>query len=116
MIFAQQPKTQAPAKAVLITTLPGSSRDKAHCLYEYRLVYRQTDAEADGCLMLWQVVGGREPYQVALERDEWRQLVWHCTCPDTIYRRDQNPRHLCKHILGLLEFVPPVERPLARAA
>jgi hypothetical protein len=49
---------------------------------------------------MWEVMGGRDIYQVALERLPGGRLRWHCTCADAIFRCDNGP-HVCKHIRGL---------------
>jgi len=89
--------------AVLITVLPGPTRKRVHGLYQYRLIYRHPEPEAEGCLVLWQVTGGREVYQIALQRDERKQLHWHCTCADAIFRAENEGRH-CKHVKALLSL------------
>jgi hypothetical protein len=114
MSTTQNPESQA--RAVLLSLLPGPDRRRTDSLYQYRLVYRHPDADAEGCLMMWQVTGGRQIYQVALERDDRRQLHWHCTCADAVYRGDKIERHVCKHVRGLAEFAPPVPAELGRAA
>ena len=54
-----------------------------------------------GCVMTWQVTGGREEYQVAAERADDGHINWHCTCPDAIYHeRYRNACH-CKHVQGI---------------
>lgn len=57
--------------------------------------------------MTWEVSGGRLPYQVALERTATGQYRWHCSCADMVYRGEDNPHHICKHVRGLLEAFPP---------
>ncbi|MFL5339027.1 MAG: hypothetical protein ACJ8F7_02575 [Gemmataceae bacterium] len=111
--------TQHPddaARAVLITLLPGPDRKRTDSLYQYRLVYRHPETDAEGCLMMWQVTGGRQTYQVALERDHRQRLRWHCTCADAVYRGELEAHHVCKHVRGLIEFTPPVPAELRRAA
>src|SRR5262245_5430129 len=109
-----EPNSNQISRAVLVAMLPGPDRKRREALYQYRLVYRQPQFEVEGCLLLWQVVGGRQSYQVALERDDRGQLLWHCTCADQIYRGETIANHACKHIRALREFVPAV--PPARAA
>src|SRR5260221_13807299 len=89
------------SRAVLIAVLPGPDRRRTDGVYQYRLVYRQPQSDAEGCLMLWNVNGGRMPYQVALERDDNGNLHWHCTCADHIYRCEREAHHVCKHVRGL---------------
>lgn len=102
------------SRAVLIAMLPGPSRKRSETLYQYRLVYRTLQHDTQGCLLLWHVDGGRQSYQVALERDHQGGLLWHCTCADHVYRCETIAHHACKHIRGLRDFVPAM--PLARAA
>src|SRR5262245_58316660 len=87
------------ANEVAFAALPGPTRKRLPSPYCYHLTYR-ADAEAVGCVLLWDVLGGREVYQVALERLPSGELCWHCTCPDAIYRGDRVP-HTCKHVRGL---------------
>jgi len=54
--------------------------------------------------MLWEVLGGRLDYQIALERAESGDLRWHCTCADAVYRGEYDSRHVCKHVRGLKEL------------
>jgi hypothetical protein len=89
-------------RAVLYTTLPGPSRKREPVPYSYRLVYQSPDPTSQGCALLWEVYGGRDMYQVALERKSNGSLVWHCTCADYIYRADTQANHDCKHIRGLV--------------
>jgi hypothetical protein len=49
---------------------------------------------------MWDVMGGRDIYQVALERLPGGRLRWHCTCADSVYRGEGGP-HMCKHVRGL---------------
>lgn len=93
----------------LVAELPGPSRKRTPAEYRYRLTYRNPTPSEDGCVMVWDVVGGRLPYQIAVERIG-KATRWHCTCADAIYREDE-PHHRCKHVRGLvdtLEAVSPV--------
>jgi hypothetical protein len=87
---------------LLVTRLPGPGRKRSEALYHYRLTYRNPLDDAVGCVMLWEVSGGRLPYQVALERDEAGSLHVHCTCADAIFRAEGEGR-CCKHVQGLLQ-------------
>ncbi|HEY8505392.1 MAG TPA: hypothetical protein VIL46_12485 [Gemmataceae bacterium] len=98
---------------VLLTLLPGPSRKRTYSLYRYRITYRNPHPAEPGCVMTWAVEGGREAYQIALERDEAGRLRWHCTCADAVYRSEQIPGHLCKHVRGLIDCSPPAP-PAAR--
>jgi hypothetical protein len=83
--------------------LPGPTRKRTRSRYTFRLHYRNPRPGTPGCALLWEVVGGREPYQIALERDESGDLRWHCTCADAVYRGEDAP-HLCKHVRGLQQL------------
>jgi hypothetical protein len=87
-------------ETVLFTTLPGPSRKRLESAYCYRLRYRAKEPHLPGCVLLWDVMGGRDIYQVALERLEGGGLRWHCTCADAIFRGSD--RHVCKHVRGLM--------------
>jgi hypothetical protein len=106
---------------VLIASLPGPTRKRTPSDYRYRLTYRNPAPDAPGCALLWEVVGGRLEYQVALEREPSGALRWHCTCADAVYRGEDAP-HVCKHVRGLLELgrrpadAAPPEAPCSGAA
>jgi hypothetical protein len=92
--------------------IPGPDRKRTPKWYDYQLIYRNLLSKGPGCVMIWSVGGGRDQYQVALERTERDELRWHCTCADCVYRRDKNPQHVCKHVHGatkLLEQMPTSE-------
>ncbi|MCS6864054.1 MAG: hypothetical protein RMJ56_09725 [Gemmataceae bacterium] len=64
--------------------------------------------------MTWDVLGGRDSYQIAAERTTDERLEWHCTCPDAVYRSARQPHHRCKHVQGLLAWLHQREtKPLA---
>lgn len=86
-----------------LTLLPGPNRKRSPGLYHYRLAYRNVDCEVPGCVALWEVQGGRMPYQIALERNDAGRHFWHCTCADAVYRAEEQGR-VCKHVQGLLDF------------
>jgi hypothetical protein len=88
------------APEVMFTALPGPTRKRTPSPYCYRLVYRNERLGSPGCALQWDVMGGREVYQVALERLPSGRFRWHCTCADAVYRGENRP-HLCKHIRGL---------------
>jgi hypothetical protein len=88
--------------AVLYTLLPGPDRKRLRSPYSYRLVYRNPDTAGPGCVMYWEVSGGRMLYQIALERDEAGNLRMHCSCADAIFRAEEEGR-FCKHVHGLLQ-------------
>ena len=91
--------------ALLMKVLPGTDRKRTPAMYCYRITYRNPKVEEEGCVMTWDVLGGRGTYQIALERLENRQLKWHCTCADAVYKGEQRG-HQCKHVSGLLECLP----------
>ena len=99
-------KLTQPRPVTITLTLPGPDRKRNWAAYSYRVSYRNPDATLPGCVMTWDVLGGRLPYQVALERTTTGEQRWHCSCADAIYRGDGNPAHRCKHIQGLLECLP----------
>jgi hypothetical protein len=101
-----QPPQPWPTSRVLFTLLPGPGRKRADATYCYRLTYRGADDPAAGCVMTWEVTGGRQSYQIAAERDEKGELRLHCTCADAVFR-DEGVGHRCKHIRGLLAFGSP---------
>lgn len=83
-----------------VANLPGPSRKRKPATYHYVRTYHNDDRTAIGCLDVWEVHGGREVYQVAVEQlaGGWRH--WSCTCPHAIYRAEPLGR-ACKHIIGL---------------
>ena len=96
------PTSNAPHDpTLLLASLPGPTRRRTPSAYLYRLIYRSSGPAEPGCALLWEVVGGRLEYQIALEREPSGALRWHCTCADAIYRGEDRV-HLCKHIQGLL--------------
>jgi hypothetical protein len=111
--------------AVLVLVLPGPDRKRSQRPYCYRLTYHNPDAGSVGCALLWEVSGGRMPYQIAVARDEAGAVHLHCTCADAIYRAEEQGRY-CKHVEGLLEVCrvtaacaaaqPPAVVPVRRGA
>jgi hypothetical protein len=93
---------QQLAPRVIFATLPGPTRKREASPYCYRLTYRNPQPEEAGCVLLWEVLGGRDIYQIALEREESGNLRWHCTCADATYRGEGE--HLCKHVQGLISL------------
>src|SRR5262245_56872603 len=87
---------------VVFTSLPGPTRKRLPSPYCYRLTYENPETSQPGCLLLWDVMGGRDIYQIALERAENGQLHWHCTCADAVYRGERRAQP-CKHVRGLQE-------------
>jgi hypothetical protein len=91
---------------MILKLLPGADRKRRPNIYSYRITYRNPGPAQPGCVMTWEVLGGRLSYQVALERTRSGKLKWHCTCADAVYRGDGQPRHVCKHVQGLIECTP----------
>jgi hypothetical protein len=87
----------------MFTLLPGPSRKRVQSSYCYHLTYRNPESAATGCVLIWEVAGGRLPYQIALERDDAGNLRLHCTCADAVFRAEGEGR-FCKHVRGLLDF------------
>jgi hypothetical protein len=90
------------AAGLVCATLPGPHRRRTRVPYRFRLTYCSTNPTTEGCALLWEVDGGRLPYQIALEREAGGGLRWHCTCADAVYRGEDSPDHRCKHVRGLL--------------
>jgi hypothetical protein len=88
------------ASTTVFASLPGPTRKRAPSAYRYQLMYRNPEPNHPGCVLLWDVHGGREAYQIALERESGGTLRWHCTCADAVYRGEDTP-HTCKHVRGL---------------
>lgn len=88
--------------AELQITLPGPERRRQAHPYTYRLTYANPEQQP-GCQRIWEVTGGRQPYQITLERDARGNLHLHCSCADAIFRKDNEGR-FCKHVFGLLEL------------
>ncbi len=100
------PEMIASPLPCLVTLLPGPDRKRTPALYRYRVKYRNPEPAVAGCVLLWEVAGGRLDYQIALERDERGNLRLHCTCADASFRAEDEGR-FCKHVLGLIEFGRP---------
>jgi hypothetical protein len=83
--------------------LPGPNRKRHPRTYAYRLRLSNPQMRGPGCVMMWEVAGGRAVYQIVLERQETGTLRWHCSCADAVYRGENGP-HVCKHVRGLLEM------------
>jgi hypothetical protein len=106
-----QPK---PALAVITLLLPGPDRKRTYSPYHFRVTYRNPEAAEPGCVMTWEVSGGRDVYQVSLERLAAGGHRWHCSCADAVYRGEDDPKHLCKHVRGLVDSLPTVAPPVYR--
>ena len=103
-----------PCHGMLIVTLPGPDRRRSLAMYQYRVTYRNPTPGEPGCVMTWEVSGGRLPYQIAVERTAGDDLRWHCSCADAVYRGEDNPEHVCKHVRGLIDTLP-VAPPVRKA-
>ncbi len=97
-----EPENLDPKPSELQIVLPGPERKREPSAYVYRLIHINQD-QRTGCQRIWDVLGGRQPYQIVLEKDPRGILQFHCTCADAIYRKDNEGR-FCKHVLGLLEL------------
>ena len=98
-------KLTSPNKMVLLIELPGPTRKRLPAEYRFLITHRGPVQQDSGCVMTWQVKGGRMDYQISLEKtaSAWR---WHCTCADAVYRGDGNPQHQCKHVQALRDTLP----------
>lgn len=83
--------------------VPGSDRRRGMQQYHFRVTYRCEDFYRTGCIITWEVTGGRLPYQAALERTASGNYFWHCTCADAVFRCEPERRH-CKHIRALTKM------------
>jgi hypothetical protein len=92
-----------PGVVALVTALPGPDRKRTVSPYSYRLTYRNPDPQAAGCVMVWEVHGGRAAYQIAVERHGADRLRVHCTCADAVFR-GETAGHVCKHVIGFLRI------------
>lgn len=97
------PHPNEPTSVVLTTLLPGPSRKRTQSAYVYRLKYCNSDPAEVGCVMTWEVQGGRLPYQIAVERKADGRLRCHCTCADAVFRAEEEGR-CCKHVRGFLAW------------
>ena len=94
-------------KLIHTATLPGPDRQRTPKLYRYHLLYQEAEPVKPGCVRLWEVVGGRETYQIAIEREESGTIRYHCTCADAVFRGETQPDHVCKHVKGFLQTLKP---------
>jgi hypothetical protein len=92
------------AASTFYAPIPGPDRKRTIRPYQYHVTYCNDDPHEPGCVLAWEVAGGRVTYQIALEREENGELRWHCTCADAIYRD-----RICKHVRGLLGLGRPTE-------
>jgi hypothetical protein len=103
-----------PSLAVITLILPGPDRKRTLSLYHYRITYRNPDPTEPGCLMTWEVTGGREPYQISVEQTAGGEHLWHCSCADAVYRGEEDHEHVCKHVRGLTDTLPTLGTPVRR--
>ena len=108
-------KLTQPRFTGMIATIPGPDRKRTLADYHYRLTYRDSNPDRPGCLMVWEVKGGRLPYQLAVERTSDGRLQWHCSCADAAFRGEDS-RHTCKHVRGLVESLAQVALPATTMA
>ena len=99
-----------PIRSAIAVTLPGPSRKQDPVEYRFRVTYRGDAIHEPGCLMTWEVQGGRSEYQLALERTEEGETRWHCTCADFEFR-GEHPQYRCKHVGGLVDVLDTVRIP-----
>ena len=104
-----------PGFGAMMVALPGPDRKRTLAVYRFRVTYRSPSPVEPGCVMTWEVSGGRLPYQVALERTASGKQRWHCSCADAVYRGEDDPSHACKHVRGLMDCLPDVARTSAVA-
>lgn len=104
---------QFPTSVALVLQLPGPDRKRKPAPYLFRVLYRSPDPGEAGCVATWEVLGGREAYQISLENTERHELLWHCTCPDAVYREPYQHKHRCKHIRGLLNGFEAISPPVS---
>ena len=90
--------------ALITLMLPGPDRKRTPVPYCFRVTYRNPDPAEAGCVMTWETFGGRETYQIAVERTPGGEHAWHCSCPDAVYRGEDHPDHRCKHVQGRTEL------------
>ena len=100
--------------ALITLMLPGPDRKKTPAPYHFRVTYRNPEPGEEGCVATWEVLGGREEYQISLERATAGELIWHCTCADAVYHADYRNAHHCKHVQGLMNVFETIGTPVRR--
>lgn len=98
-----QPSTRKAKIGQIVLDLPGPDRKRLPKEYRYRVVFQHEGEREPGCVMMWEVTGGREVYQIALERTDRGNTKWHCTCADATFRGEQSANYQCKHVHGLIQ-------------
>lgn len=104
-MIALSPKPSLP---LITMILPGPDRKRSPSPYHYQISYRNPEPNEPGCVMTWDVLGGREVYQIALERPAVGEPVWHCTCADSVFRGANREHYHCKHVQGLIDLLEPI--------
>ncbi len=95
--------------------LPGPDRKRIPSPYHFRVTYRNPNPGEPGCVTTWEVRGGRDEYQISLERTDDGSMIWHCTCPDAVYHADYRHACGCKHVQGLKQVFESVVGPSPRS-
>ena len=113
MVKQNQPEGRA-SFAIVTVVLPGPDKKRKPAPYLFRVTYRNPDPSEPGCVMTWNVTGGREEYQIAVERTDDGYLYWHCTCPDAVYHGENRDVYRCKHIHGLQALMDTIGNPVRR--
>src|SRR5262249_17851017 len=101
------PNNPKSSFALITLILPGPDRKRTPAPYHYRMTYRNPEPGEPGCVITWEVLGGREEYQISLERTDGGELIWHCTCPDAVYHGSYPHPPPCKPVHGLRGVVAP---------
>ena len=109
MTLVPQPK---PSFTLVTMLLPGPDRKRTPSPYHFRVTFRSPTPADVGCVATWAVLGGRDEYQIALERTPERALRWHCSCADATYRGAVDLAHSCKHVHGLVEHFELIGNPV----
>ncbi|MBA4189536.1 MAG: hypothetical protein C0467_16235 [Planctomycetaceae bacterium] len=106
--------TPSSSFTLITMMLPGPDRKRIPSPYHFRVTYRNPNPGETGCIVTWEVRGGREQYQISLERTDDDALVWHCTCPDAVYHADYRHACGCKHVQGIKQVFESIGNPVGR--
>ncbi len=106
--------TLTAPRQTLLTLLPGVTRKRLPHVYQFRKTYTRTPACDTSCLATWDVLGGREVYQIASEQTSNGDVLWHCTCADATFR-GKTRYYRCKHVSGLLALANELALPTPQA-
>src|SRR5438105_2477313 len=79
MAMAPTPQPDRATLGLLSLVVPGPDRKRRPAPYSYRIAFRNPGATEGECVMVWDVYGGRLPYQVAAERNR-TGVRYYCTC------------------------------------